>query len=114
MPDAPLIYTSSPGTTEGTTVLTLTGPLTLTTMFPLQAELRTLNPQVLILDLTGVPYIDSAGLGLIPHYFVTAQEQGRILLLAGVSPRVAAVMGHARIDTLVKTFPTVEAAEATL
>jgi anti-sigma B factor antagonist len=114
MPDSPLTYTSAPGASEGTTVLTLTGPLTLTTMFPLQAELRTLKPQVLILDLTAVPYIDSAGLGLIPTYFVSAEAQGRILLLAGVSQRVAAVMGHARIDTLVKIFPTVEEAEASL
>jgi anti-anti-sigma factor len=114
MPDSPLTYTTSPGLKEGTTVLTLTGPLTLTTMFPLQDELRTLKPQVLIIDLTGVPYIDSAGLGLIPHYFVAAEHEGRTLLLAGVGHRVAAVMGHARIDTLVKSFPTVEAAEASL
>jgi len=114
MADSPLTYTSSPGLKEGTTVLTLTGPLTLTTMFPLQEELRSLAPQVLILDLTAVPYIDSAGLGLIPTYYVSAGRDGRTLLLAGVSPRVEAVMGHARIDTLVKTFPTVAAAEASL
>jgi anti-anti-sigma factor len=114
MLDSPLTYISAPAKTDGTTVLTLTGPLTLTTMFPIQAELRTLKPQVLILDLTAVPYIDSAGLGLIPTYFVSAEAEGRTLLLAGVSHRVAAVMGHARIDTLIKTFPTVEEAEASL
>ena len=114
MADSPLTYTSSPGLKEGTTVLTLTGPLTLTTMFPLQEELRSLAPQVLILDLTAVPYIDSAGLGLIPHYYVSADRDGRTLLLAGVNHRVEAVIGHARIDTLVKSFPTVEAAEASL
>jgi anti-sigma B factor antagonist len=114
MADSPLTYTSAPGLKEGTTVLTLAGPLTLSTMFPLQAELRNLSPQVLILDLTDVPYIDSAGLGLIPHYYVSAQQEGRTLLLAGVSHRVAAVMGHARIDTLVKVFPTVGDAEASL
>ena len=114
MADSPLTYTSSPGLKEGTTVLTLTGPLTLTTMFPLQAELRTLTPQVLILDLTAVPYIDSAGLGLIPTYYVSAERDGRTLLLAGVGHRVLAVMGHARIDTLIKIFPTAEEAEASL
>jgi anti-anti-sigma factor len=114
MADFPLTYTSSPGLKEGTIVLTLTGPLTLSPMFPLQDELRTLSPQVLILDLTAVPYIDSAGLGLIPTYYVSAEREGRTLLLAGVGHRVEAVMGHARIDTLVKIFPTVEAAQASL
>jgi anti-anti-sigma factor len=114
MLDAPLIYTSSAGLKDGTTVLKLTGPLTLSTMFPLQAELRTLTPQVLILDLTEVPYIDSAGLGLIPSYHVSADHAGRTLLLVGTNHRVEALMAHTKIDTFIKTFPTLEAAEASL
>jgi anti-sigma B factor antagonist len=114
MSDAPQTFSSSPGLKEGTTILRLSGPVTLSTMFPLQAELRSLAPPVLILDFTDVPYIDSAGIGLLPAYFIAAQGEGRTLLLAGLNQRVEAVLGHTRIDTLIKTYPTVEDAEASL
>ena len=64
MLDTPLTFTATPGLKDGTTILKLVGPVTLSTMFPLQAELRTLRPTVLILDFTDVPYIDTAGIGL--------------------------------------------------
>ncbi len=109
-----MTFPSNPGLKEGATILKLAGPVTLTTMFPLQAELRSLAPQVLILDLTEVPYIDSAGIGLLPTYLISAQNEGRTLLLAGLNHRVEAILGHTNIDTMIKTFPTVEAAEASL
>jgi anti-sigma B factor antagonist len=114
MRDAPLTFTATPGKSDTTTILKLSGPVTLTTMFPLQAELRSLTPPVLILDLTEVPYIDSAGIGLLPTYFISAQNEARTLLLAGLNHRVEAILGHTKIDTMIKTFPTVEAAEASL
>jgi anti-sigma B factor antagonist len=114
MRDEPLTFSSTPGKSDSTTILKLSGPVTLTTMFPLQAELRSLTPQVLILDLTDVPYIDSAGIGLLPSYFISAQAEGRTLLLAGLNHRVEAILGHTKIDTMIQTFPTVEAAEASL
>jgi anti-anti-sigma factor len=114
MSDTSLTFTATSGHKEGTTILHLAGPVTLSTMFPLQAELRTLRPPVLIIDFTGVPYIDSAGIGLFPSYFIAAQSEGRHILLAGLNHRVAAILGHTKIDTMIKTFPTVEEAEATL
>jgi len=114
MLDTPLTFTATPGLKDGTTILKLVGPVTLSTMFPLQAELRTLRPTVLILDFTDVPYIDSAGIGLFPSYFISAQGEGRTLLLAGLNHRVEAILGHTKIDTMIRTFPTVEEAEASL
>jgi hypothetical protein len=53
-----LTYTASQGAKEGTTILTIDGPFTLGNMFQLQAELRTMKPPCLIMDIASVPYMD--------------------------------------------------------
>jgi anti-sigma B factor antagonist len=88
MRDEPLTYSYTPGQSDGTMILKLVGPLTLTTMFGFQIEFRSMTPQVLILDFSETPYMDSAGLGLVMNYYVSAQDNGRKLLLAGVNERV--------------------------
>jgi anti-anti-sigma factor len=83
-------------------------------MFPLQEQLRTITPAVLIMDMTGVPYMDSAGIGLLPNYHIAAERDGHTLLLAGLNHRLQALLDHTRLNTILKTFPTVEDAEASL
>jgi anti-anti-sigma factor len=100
----PLQYASVAGQKEGTTILKLTGSLTLSKMFPLQEELRSLTPSVLILDFSDVPYMDSAGLGIIPNYQVSAERDGRKLLLAGLTARVQTLLSHTKIDTVVAEY----------
>jgi anti-sigma B factor antagonist len=114
MLDAPLTYTLIDGQKPGTQVLKLEGPLTLTTMFSVQEQLRTITPPTLIMDMTGVPYMDSAGIGLLPNYHIAAQRDGRALLLAGLNHRLQALLDHTRLNTILKTFPSVEEAEASL
>lgn len=114
MRDAPLSFESSAGKSAGTKILKLSGALTLSTMFPLQQELQAETAPVLILDMTGVPYVDSAGLGLIPNYYVKAQRDGRRLLLCGVNQRVSALLNHTQVDTFVKVYATAAEAEASL
>lgn len=114
MRDDPMTYSSTAGKRDGTTILKLNGPLTLTTMFSLQGELRSIKPQVLILDLSETPYVDSAGLGLIMNYYVSAQNHGGTLLLAGLNERVAALLEMTRVHEILKSLPTVEEAEASL
>ena len=50
MRDEPLVHSYTRGQKEGTMVLKLVGPLTLSTMFGFQNEFRTMTPQVLIMD----------------------------------------------------------------
>jgi len=114
MRDEPLTYSFTPGRSEGTMILSLIGPLTLLTMFGFQNDFRSATPHVLILDLSETPYMDSAGLGLIMNYHVAAQDQGRKLLLAGVNERVKALFEMTRVQNVLSTFPTVEAAEASV
>lgn len=95
-------------------ILQLVGPLTLSTIFGFQDEFRATKPQVLIVDLSKTPYIDSAGLGLLMNYYVSAEHNGRKLLLAGLNHRIVAMLEMTKVQGVLKSFPTVEAAEASL
>jgi anti-anti-sigma factor len=109
-----MTYSYTPGQREGTMILRLLGPLTLSTMFGFQNEFRAMEPKVLVLDLSETPYMDSAGLGLIMNYFVGAEGHGRKLLLAGVNERVKALFVMTKVQDVLKSFPTVEDAESSL
>ena len=114
MRDEPMSHSFTPGRSEGTTVLKLVGPLTISTMFGFQHDLRTATPQVLIVDMAEVPYMDSAGLGLIMNSHVTALDHGRKLLLAGVNERIVALFEMTKVHAVLTRFATVEEAEASL
>jgi anti-anti-sigma factor len=114
MRDEPLTYSFSQGQSDGTMILQLVGPLTISTMFGFQNEFRAATPNVMIVDLSESPYMDSAGLGLIMNYYVSAMDHGRKLLLAGVNERVKALFEMTKVQSVLTSFPTVEAAEASL
>jgi anti-sigma B factor antagonist len=114
MRDEPLTYSYTQGKNDGTMVLKLVGPLTLSTIFGFQNELRSMTPQVLILDFSETPYMDSAGLGLVMNSYVSALDHGRKLLLAGVNERVSELFKMTRVQGVLVSFATVEAAEASL
>jgi anti-anti-sigma factor len=114
MLDDPLIHSFAPGKNDGTTILKLVGPLTLSTIFGFQNEFRANTPKVLIVDLSESPYMDSAGLGLLMNYYVSAEHNGRKLLLVGVNHRIAAMLEMTKVQGVLKSFATVEAAEASL
>lgn len=110
--DAPLTLEKKDGKLPGTRILILNGPLTLRNMFELQGELRTKpEPTLSILDLSGVPYMDSAGMGLIINHFTHCQGCGARMVAVGVSPRVLELFKMTRVDALVPQAATVEAAE---
>jgi len=114
MLDQPLTHSFIAGKSEGTTILKLAGPLTLSTIFGFQNEFRSTTPQVMIVDLSETPYMDSAGLGLLMNYYVSAEGHGRKLLLAGANERIESLLEMTKVDKILKTFPTVDAAEASL
>jgi anti-sigma B factor antagonist len=64
-----------------------------------------------IFDLTEVPYIDSAGLGMLVSQFTRCQGRGVRLVLAGVRPRVLQLLQLTRLDNLLPMAATVEEAE---
>jgi len=90
-------------------VYRLQGPLVLNNMFAFQEVLRS-EAVTTILDLTAVPYVDSAGLGVLTNSYVSHQRQGRKLLFVGVADRVHELFKLTSLDKLFETFPTVESA----
>lgn len=112
MLDKELLYAVSDGATVGTVILTLEGPFTLANMFQLQDQLRAMKPECLIMDLASVPYMDSAGLGVIMNYYVSAQNGGRKFFLTGINDRVAALLEMTKVDTVLQICESVQAAQA--
>jgi len=113
--DDPLIIEQQSSTVPGTVLLRLSGPVTLRNLFDLQARLRSGDlPKNQILDLSGVPYMDSAGMGAIINHHVHCQNKQVRLIVSGVSPRVFELFRMTRVDGIMSLAPSVEAAEATL
>ena len=111
MPKESLQITDQPGNQPGHRVLTLTGPLVLSTMFEFQATVRADQSQVLIIDFSNVPYADSAGIGALVGAYVTRQNSKRRLALVGVCPRVRSALGVTRVEQFFTFFDSVRAAE---
>lgn len=89
----------------------LQGPIVLGNMFAFQELLRS-ECVTTILDLTDVPYMDSAGLGVLTNSYVSHQKNGRKLLFVGVNERVQTLFKITKLDQLFEVFPTVESAQA--
>lgn len=105
---------ASNGSANGHRILTMRGPLTIHTIFDFQTAVRAEQSPVVILDLSGVPYVDSAGLGAIVGAYVSAQRSNRKLLLAGLNERVEALISMTHVSRLFPPYDTVADAERAL
>jgi anti-sigma B factor antagonist len=111
--DGPLTIDHKEGRTPGTRIFCLTGPLTLRNLFELQSQLRKAAPSPLtIIDLTAVPYMDSAGMGLVMNHYVRCQTKGARLIVAGANSRVLDLFKVTKVDSVLPLAKTVEDAEA--
>ena len=99
------------GTNPNEHIYRLKGPIVLGNMFAFQEVLRS-ESVTTILDLTDVPYMDSAGLGVLTNSYVSHQKYGRKLLFVGVNERVLALFKITKLDELFEVHPTVEGAQA--
>jgi anti-sigma B factor antagonist len=106
-----LSIVDQPGSGQGHRILTLSGPLILTTMFEFQATIRADQSQTLIIDFANVPYVDSAGIGALVGAYVTRQHSGRRLALSGVCNRVHDALKVTRVEQFFQFFDSVSAAE---
>lgn len=111
MPQEPLHIEDITGTPEGRRVLRLDGPITISNFFEFQSLIRGNTSRHLILDLTQVPYIDSAGIGALVGAYVNHQKDGRTLALVGVTPRVRDALKVTRVEQFFQFYETQGAAE---
>ena|SRR5579859_8056788 len=102
-----------PGSKPGIVILRLIGPLTLTSVSSLRALFRgTEPPRHTILDLSGVPFMDSAGMSEIINHEVYCRDKHVQLSLAGVTPRVLGMFHTTRLEKVLTLTATIEEAEA--
>ncbi len=110
--DAPLYVDIAEGKSSGTRIFRITGPITLRNLFGLQGELRKGGvPKVSVLDLSAVPYMDSAGMGAMINYYTHCGNKGGRLIVAGVSNRVLELFKLTRVDTIIPMVASVDDAQ---
>lgn len=111
MQPEPLLVETLSGKAEGTRIIRLSGPLTLLNFFKLQEELAKESTQVTILDLSEVPYMDSAGMGAIINHYVSAQRKGHKVIASGANYRVVELFKLTKVDSLILLAGSLEEAE---
>ena len=121
--NSPFTIERKQGKAPGTVIFRLCGPFTardmygsltpvdLHNMLDFQSTPSEQLPAINILDLTEVPYMDSAGLGMIVRHYVRCQGRGVRMIAAGVSPRVLELLKLTKMDGVLATTATVEDAD---
>jgi anti-anti-sigma factor len=105
---------TSPVGRDGLRILVLKGRLTIDTVASFQDAIRKEHAQELIVDMSGVLSMDSAGLGVMIAAYVDAKKTSRKVGFAGMNERVKAVTGTSRLSQLLQIFAMVKDAEAAL
>ena len=116
----PFTIERAEGKTVGTVIFRLCGPFTQRDMFASLAPVEVDNllnfqsepneklPKLNILDLTEVPYMDSAGLGRIVRHYVHCRGKGVRMVAAGVGARVLELFKITKVDAVIPMVATVE------
>ena len=100
--------------TDGLRILRLSGPFTLKTLFEFQNLVRSGDAPATIIDLTEVPYIDSAALGCLMGVHVSAQRMKRPYALVGAAPRIKTLFETVAVDKILVTYDTADEAKEAL
>jgi len=93
-------------------VTRLSGKLSLETVHNFIQTMRPEPAEHLVLDMSGVSFLDSAGVGALVSLFVHRRNAGKSFALAGLTQQGNAVLQVAGLTKLLPTFPTVDAALA--
>lgn len=100
-------------------VIGLSGALTLGPgLQALQAEVRKAldgsTPKGLLLDVSEVSVVDSAGLGELTVIYSVASRKGCPLVLVGVTPHIRHILEVTRLDALLPSSPDFASAKKTM
>jgi anti-sigma B factor antagonist len=101
-----------PDPNRGRTVIRLDGKLSLETVHNFIQELRQETANHLILDLGGVSFLDSAGVGALVQIFVHRRNQGQTFALTGLTKQSSAVIQVAGLNKLLPVHASVDEALA--
>jgi len=108
MPPFKLDVEKLSSSTEALTIYTANGKLSIETVNEFLPKLRAEAAQRLILDLSAVSFLDSAGVGALVSLFVSRRNQGKEFGLAALPPQALAVVTVAGLQNLLPIYKTVE------
>jgi anti-sigma B factor antagonist len=114
MENEPLTIESIPTKSPDARIIALQGPVTINTLFDFQQVLRSATSPITILEMLGVPYMDSAGMGAIINFYVSCQKHGRKLIVCGLNYRVIELFKLTNVDQLITIVDDLAEAEALL
>jgi len=97
---------------NGTLIVRLSGKFSLETVSTFLQELRPVPAEKLVLDMSGVSFLDSAGVGALVQLFVHRRNQSKKCAVAALTQQGSAVLQVAGLTKLLPTFATVEEASA--
>ncbi len=69
------------------------------------------KPKRLVVDLSGVPYMDSSGVATLVEAMQITRKQSTALVLCGLQDRVRSIFEIARLDMVFKIVPDAAAAQ---
>jgi anti-anti-sigma factor len=107
-----LVLENLPNLNGNHLVTRLEGKLALETVSNFLQTARAETAPFLILDMSGVSFLDSAGVGALVQLFVHRRNSGQGFALAALTQQGNAVMQVSGLLKLLPIFPSVEAAIA--
>jgi anti-anti-sigma factor len=93
-------------------ILGLKGPLSVETVPNFLQTIRPERAAYLILEMSGVSFLDSAGVGALVQLFVHRRNKGQTFALAGLTHQGSAIIQVAGLRKLLPTYSSSEEALA--
>ncbi len=109
----PVTIERLPGKTPDVSILRIVGPITLGGAHIVRNAFRSGQlPSHTILDMSAVPYVDSAGMSEIISHQIYCRDHGARLTLANVNERVLSMFRITRLLEILHIVDSVKHAEA--
>ena len=112
MQEQPIRLEMVPGRRPGENIVRMDGPLMLGNLLDFQQRVRSDSSPSLILDMSKVPFIDSAGIGALVGVQVSRRKDGRRLSVVGANERVRESLRMTNVEQFFYFYATQEEAEA--
>jgi anti-anti-sigma factor len=97
---------------NGNNITRLRGKLSLETVSNFIQTMRQESATHLVLDMSGVSFLDSSGVGALVSLFVSRKHSGKTVVLAALTRQGEAVLQVSGLIKLIPTYSTVEDAAA--
>jgi anti-sigma B factor antagonist len=101
-----------PSSNDTLTIIKATGKISLETVNDFATKMRAETANSLVLDMSAVSFLDSAGVGALVSLFVSRRNHQKKFSLAALSQQGNAVVTVAGLQNLLPIYKTVEEATA--